>query len=66
MAYVRCGIYTVALVTTGIMVKVLGTKKVGTIIMALIYAVVYTVLVFGNGAGTLAMAFPAIVGFWYI
>ncbi len=63
MAYVRCGIYVAALVMTGIMVKIWGTKKVGTIIMALIYAVVYPVLVFGNGAGTLAMAFPAIVGF---
>lgn len=63
MAYVRCGIYAVALIMTGIIVKILGTKKVGTIIMALIYAVVYPVLVFGNGAGTLAMAFPAIVGF---
>ena len=49
MAYVRCGIYAVALIMTGIIVKILGTKKVGTIIMALIYAVVYPVLVFGNG-----------------
>ncbi len=63
MAYVRCGIYAVTLVITGIVVKLLGTKKIGTIIMALIYAVVYAILVFGNGAGTLAMAFPAIVGF---
>ncbi len=63
MAYVRCGIYAAAIVMTGIMVKVLGTKRIGTILMAVIYAVVYPVLVFGNGAGTLAMAFPAIIGF---
>lgn len=63
MAYVRCGIYAAAVVMTGIIVKVLGTKRVGTILMAVIYAIVYPVLVFGNGAGTLAMAFPAIIGF---
>lgn len=63
MAYVRCGIYAAAIVMTGIIVKVLGTKRVGTILMAVVYAVVYPILVFGNGAGTLAMAFPAIIGF---
>lgn len=63
MAYVRCGIYAAALALTAIMVKALGTKKVGTIVIALIYAAVYPVLVFGNGAGTLVIAFPAIIGF---
>ena len=31
--------------------------------MALVYIVAYAVLVFGNGAGTLVMAFPAMIGF---
>ncbi len=63
MAYVRCGLYVAAILMTGVIVKVLGTKKVGTIAMAVLYIIVYAVLVFGNGAGTLVMAFPAIIGF---
>ncbi len=63
MAYVRLGLYAASVLLTGIMVKILGSKKVGTITIAALYAIVYAVLVFGNGAGTLAMAFPAIIGF---
>ncbi len=63
MAYVRCGVYIAAILLTWLIVKVLGNKKTGTIAMALLYIVFYTVLVFGNGAGTLVMAFPALIGF---
>ena len=63
MAYVRCGLYVAAILLTGVIVKSLGEKKAGTIAMAVLYIIVYTVLVFGNGAGTLVMAFPAIIGF---
>lgn len=63
MPFVRCGIYVAAILLTGIWVKVLGAKRMGTMMMAFLYAVVYAVLVFGNGAGTLVMSFPAIIGF---
>ena len=63
MAFVRCGIYAASIPLTGILVKVLGAKRMGTIVMASMYAIVYAVLVFGNGAGTLVMSFPAIIGF---
>ena len=63
MAYVRLGIYAAAILFTGIIVKALGDKNVGTIAIAMLYVIIYAVLVFGNGAGTLAMAFPAIIGF---
>ena len=63
MAYIRCGVYAAAILLTGIIVKIQGTKKTGTIATAVLYVMVYAVLVFGNGAGTLVMAFPAIIGF---
>lgn len=63
IAYVRCGLYIAAILLTGIIAKLLGSKKAGTLAIAVLYACVYSVLVFGNGAGTLAMAFPAIIGF---
>ncbi len=63
MAYVRCGLYIAAILMTGVIAKVLGLKKAGMILMALLYVIVYAVLVFGNGAGTLVMAFPVLIGF---
>ena len=63
MAFVRCGIYAASIPLTGIWVKVLGAKRMGTIVMASMYAIVYAVLVFGNGVGTPVMSFPAIIGF---
>lgn len=62
-AFVRCGGYVASILLTGIILKVLGEKRAGTVAMAGVYVLVYAVLVFGNGAGTLVMAFPAIIGF---
>lgn len=63
MAFVRCGLYVAAILANGVILKSIGTKKSGTIGMAVLYVILYAVLVFGNGAGTLVMAFPALVGF---
>lgn len=63
MAIVRCISYALGIVVTGIISKKMGTRKAGTISMAVLYLFLYAVLVFGNGAGTLVMAFPAIIGF---
>lgn len=63
MVFVRYAIYALAFVSMSLIVKTLGTKKVGTVAIAAIYLIAYAILVFGNGAGTLIMAFPAIIGF---
>lgn len=63
MAIVRCAGYVLGAIITGVISKKAGTNKNGTVAMATIYLLLYAVLVFGNGAGTLVMAFPAIIGF---
>lgn len=63
MAFVRCAVYVAVIAVNGVAVKLFGEKKLAAIIMALAFLVAYAVLVFGNGAGTLVMAFPVIIGF---
>lgn len=63
MALLRSGIYAALVVANGIVVKLLGSKKPAMLFMALTFVLGYAVLVFGNGAGTLALAFPVIIGF---
>ena len=63
MSFVRFGVYGVMLVATIIVSKVLEKKKAAMLIMALTFLVTYTLLVFGNSAGTLVMAMPALIGF---
>ena len=63
MGIVRCAVYVVAIIFDAIIVKVLSEKKSAMIIMAVSFLVAYAVLVFGNGAGTIVMAFPALIGF---
>ena len=63
IAIVRCAVYLGIILVNGIIVKVLGKKKVAMLVMAATFLIAYATLVFGNGAGTLAMAFPALIGF---
>ena len=63
MGIIRCSVYAIIIIFDAIVVKVLSKKKSAMIIMALSFLVAYAVLVFGNGAGTLVMAFPALIGF---
>lgn len=63
MGIVRCAVYAVAIIFDAIIVKIMSKKKTAMIIMALSFLVTYAVLVFGNGAGTVVMAFPALIGF---
>ena len=60
---VRCAVYAVAIIFDAIIVKIMSKKKATMIIMAISFLITYAVLVFGNGAGTLVMAFPALIGF---
>ena len=61
--YVRCGIYGFFIVFLGIIVKLMCEKKIAMIIMAVSYLVIYPLLVFGNGVGTIALSFPVLIGF---
>lgn len=63
MSMIRIAVYAGAIVLSIIGATALGKKKAGMILMAVAFLIAYIVLVFGNGAGTLVMAFPAIMGF---
>ena len=63
MSLVRCAVYVGAIIISAIGATVFGRKKAGMVLMALAFLASYIVLVFGNGAGTLAMAFPAVIAF---
>ncbi len=63
MGIVRCAVYAFAIILNAIIVGILSKKKAAMIVMALSFLVTYAVLVFGNGAGTVVMAFPALIGF---
>ena len=60
---VRCVIYLMLIPVLGIMNKFLCEKKIAMILMAVAYLIIYPVCVFGNGIGTIALAFPVLVGF---
>lgn len=59
----RCCIYIGAIVLYGILLWLKGDKKVTMIVYALVFLVVYGILVMNNGIGTLALVFPALIGF---
>ena len=59
----RCMIYIGFLIVLGVIYKFKKDKKSTMIIMAVSYLITYPLLVFGNGAGSLALAFPILVGF---
>ena len=60
---VRCAVYAVLMLLLGIIVKVMGNRKTAMVIMASSYLIAYPLVVFGNGAGVLALAFPILIGF---
>ena len=61
--YVRCGVYLFFVIFLAVILKLFEDKKRTMIIMAVSYLVIYPIVVFGNGIGTLALAFPVLVGF---
>ena len=60
---VRCVIYLIFIPVLGIMNKFLCEKKIAMILMAVAYLIIFPICVFGNGIGTIALAFPVLVGF---
>ena len=63
MSIVRCAVYVVMIIATVIVANVLKTKKAAMLFMAITFLIAYALLVFGNGAGTLVMSMPALIGF---
>ena len=63
MSIVRCAVYVVMIIATVIVANVLKTKKAAMLFMAITFLITYALLVFGNGAGTLVMSMPALIGF---
>lgn len=59
----RCILYVCLIVISGILVKQRGKSKGVMISMALSFVLSYPLLVFGNGAGSLPLIFPALIGF---
>lgn len=59
----RIVIYAVTVAVSAVAALAFGKKKIGMLIMALCFLVSYALLVFGSGAGTLALAFVGIIGF---
>ncbi len=63
MSIVRCAVYVAMIIATLIVAKVLRTKRAAMFFNAFSFLITYTMLVFGNGAGTLIMSMPALIGF---
>ena len=59
----RIAVYVALILALGVVIKLMGTKKMAMVLMAVSYLVSYPLLAFGNGAGSLALAFPIMIGF---
>ena len=60
---VRAAFYGALILILGLIVKFKGNQKIAMVIMAISYLLAYPTVVFGNGAGVLALAFPVLLGF---
>lgn len=59
----RCGIYLGMIPVYFIVFKWKGREKITMIFYALSFLVIYGILIFNNGIGTLALVFPVLIGF---
>ena len=60
---IRSVVYIAIILGIGVALKLKGDKNVTMIIMAFSYLIAYPLVVFSNGVGTLALAFPVLIGF---
>lgn len=61
--YVRLALYAVSIVASNIVVSLFLKKKFAMLFLAVDFAIMYGVFVFGNGAITMALIFPALLAF---
>ena len=61
--YVRLALYVMSIIALNVVVSVFLEKKFAMLFMAFDFAIMYGVLIFGNGAPTVALVFPAILAF---
>ena len=60
---IRSAFYGIIILLLAVVIKLKGSQKMAMVIMAVSYVVAYPMVVFSNGAGVLALAFPVLVGF---
>ena len=62
-SFMRCGVYGFAALVSLLFCVLKPTQKRTAVVMATMYLIAYSVLVFGNGIVVLAMALPVLIGF---
>lgn len=61
--YVRVGLDVLMILVMNVFVRIFKQKKIGMLFMAVGYAVLYSLAVFGNGVGAMALVFPIMIAF---
>lgn len=59
----RCVLYLIMMAGDGLILKICPRNRAGMLYLAMTYAVTYAVMIFGNGAASMMLVFPVIVGF---
>ena len=62
-SFIRCIFYVALILAMSVMLNRRGRTKHSMIFMSVGFIISYAVLVFGNGVGTMVLAFPALIGF---
>lgn len=63
IGYVRAVIYVVLILVNLVMLRTNGKNKKAMLVYAWSFVVSYALLVLGNGAGSMVLAFPVLIGF---
>ena len=61
--FIRMGLYVVSIGVLQLFVRLNAQRKSAMIVMSALIAILYVVLIFGNGPGVMAMAFPIVIAF---
>ena len=61
--YIRIGLYLLSGLAINVFVRIKAEKKSAMLFMAIGFFITYTILVFGNGPGAMAMMFPVLAVF---
>ena len=61
--YLRIGMYLLSAVSVNVFVRIKTERKSAMLFMAIGFFITYTILVFGNGPGAMAVMFPVLTAF---
>ncbi len=59
----RCVLYGIALVSSAIVYKLMGTRKFCMLYFAVAFLISFAILIFNNGVVVITLVFPALIGF---